>query len=49
VVGQLPAVAVIAGTLAIGVVLDVEQCRAIGSVFGFLYLSTKLGELNWKE
>lgn len=46
---QLPAVLVISGTLAIGVGLDVESCRAVGAIFAFLYVGTKLGELDWKR
>lgn len=46
---QLPAVLVISFTLAAGVGLDVEPCRAIGAIFAFLYVGTKLGELDWKR
>lgn len=46
---QLPAVLVISLTLAAGVGLDIEPCRAIGAVFAFLYVGTKLGELDWKR
>lgn len=44
---QLPGLAVIGGTLACGILLDVEQCRAVGAVFGFLWLCTKLAEFDW--
>ncbi|KAL4430647.1 hypothetical protein ABPG75_005903 [Micractinium tetrahymenae] len=47
--GQLPALLVISATLAVGVGLDVEPCRAIGAIFAFLYVGTKLGELDWKR
>ena len=36
-------------TLAAGLLLDVEPCRAVGATFAFLYIATKLGELRWKE
>lgn len=46
---QVPALAVIGGTLACGVLLDVEQCRAIGSPFAFLWFFAKLAEYDWKR
>lgn len=48
-VSQLPALCTLTGTLAAGVVLDVEACRAVGATFAFLYLGTKLGEMRWQE
>lgn len=49
VLNQVPAVMVIGGTLACGVLLEVEQCRAIGSVFAFIWFLSKLAECNWKR
>lgn len=46
---QLLAVSVIGGTLACGVVLQVEQCRAIGATFGFVWFLSKLAEINWRR
>lgn len=46
---QVPAVAVIGGTLACGVVLDVEQCRALGAVFGFIWFLSKLSQCEWQR
>ena len=46
-VAQLPSLAVIGATLACGTVLDVEQCRAVGAVFAFLWVCTKLAEFDW--
>jgi uncharacterized membrane protein YpjA len=45
----VPAVAVIGGTLTCGVLLDVEPCRSVGAVFGFLWFLSKLCECNWKR
>ncbi|KAI3436395.1 hypothetical protein D9Q98_005812 [Chlorella vulgaris] len=44
---QVPAVTCIGCTLACGIVLDVEQCRAVGAVFGFLWFASKLCECDW--
>lgn len=46
---QLPSLAVIGGTLACGTLLDVEQCRAVGAVFAFLWVCTKLAEFDWQR
>lgn len=39
----------LAGTLAAGLVLDVEACRAVGATFCFLFVGTRLGELRLHE
>jgi hypothetical protein len=36
-------------TLACGIVLDMEQCRAVGAVFGFLWFTSKLWECDWSK
>jgi hypothetical protein len=46
---QLPTLAVIGGTLACGTLLNVEQCRAVGAAFAFLWVCTKLAEFDWQR
>ncbi|GAB4817130.1 hypothetical protein N2152v2_004176 [Parachlorella kessleri] len=44
---EVPAVAVIASTLACGVALDIDPCRAIGAVFGLLWFLSMLAQIGW--
>lgn len=49
VLSQAPVLCTLAGTLAAGLVLDVEACRAVGATFCFLFVGTRLGELRLHE
>ncbi|PSC71122.1 H(+) Cl(-) exchange transporter 7 [Micractinium conductrix] len=46
---QLPNLAVVGGTVAVGILLDVEPCRAIGAVFLFLWLTSLLAQGDWRR